>query len=220
MTTAPRVLIVFSSLFGANAELAQLTEQAATRAEAEARIRGVPQLVLSDWQVPQAQAPSATAEDLDWADGLIFSSPAHTGLPSASIKAFIDEHHSASVEGRYLNKTFTSMSTSGYAHAGQERVVNDLNAAAAAWGCIIVPTSTANARINQLDGNPYGLSFVLTDGKLPDTESTRVLLQTHLERFVMITRSLSGLPRGEPGRFSASTADPSVPRARATDVFG
>ena len=217
MTTAPRILIVFSSLFGANAELARLTEQAVTEAGAQVRTRGVPQLVLADRQVPQAQAPSATAADLDWADGLILSSPSHTGLPSAAIKAFIDEHHEAAVEGKYLNKTFTSMSTSGYAHAGQERVVNDLNAAAAAWGCIIVPPSTANTRINRLDGNPYGLSFVLSDGKLPDTAAAETLLRTHLERFVTVTQRLSGLARGE---HRASAAGPSAPRARATDVFG
>lgn len=217
MTTVPRILIVFSSLFGANAELARLIEQTVTRAGAQGRTRGVPQLVLADRQVPQAQAPSATSEDLDWADGLIFSSPSHTGMPSAAIKAFIDEHHEAAVKGKYVNKTFTAMSTSGYAHAGQERVVNDLNAAAAAWGCIIVPPSTANARINQLDGNPYGLSFVLTDGKLPDTETIRTLLQTHLERFVMITQSVSGMPHAA---HHASATAPSASRANATDVFG
>ncbi|WP_276781916.1 flavodoxin family protein [Actinomyces gerencseriae] len=217
MTTAPRILIVFSSLFGANAELARLVEQTVTRAGAQGRTRGVPQLVLADRQVPQAQAPSATSEDLDWADGLIFSSPSHTGLPSAAIKAFIDEHHEAAVKGKYVNKTFTAMSTSGYAHAGQEGVVNDLNAAAAAWGCIIVPPSTANAQINQLDGNPYGLSFILTNGKLPDTETIRTLLQTHLERFVMITQSVSGMPHAA---HHASATAPSASRARATDVFG
>lgn len=62
MTTAPRILIVFSSLFGANAELARLVEQTVTRAGAQGRTRGVPQLVLADRQVPQAQAPSATSQ--------------------------------------------------------------------------------------------------------------------------------------------------------------
>ena len=130
MTTAPRILIVFSSLFGANAELARLVEQTVTRAGAQGRTRGVPQLVLADRQVPQAQAPSATSEDLDWADGL---------------------------------------------------------------------------------------SFILTDGKLPDTETIRTLLQTHLERFVMITQSVSGMPHAA---HHASATAPSASRARATDVFG
>ena len=50
----------------------------------EARLRGVKQLVLEEHMAASAKsAGEATKDDLAWADGLIFTSPAHTGLLSA-----------------------------------------------------------------------------------------------------------------------------------------
>lgn len=201
-----RVLFVYSSLFGANAELAGLVETALRAAGAEVRLRRVREVALpDDVQPAAATAPFASADDLAWADGFVVSSPAHTGLLSASIKAFVDEHHDAAVAGAYLNTTFTAMATSGFAHAGQERVVDDLNAIGAAWGCILVPPSTANPTINTLDGNPYGLSFVLEHGRIRDTEVAAEVLGEHLRRFVAVTEAVAAL-RPRPAHHRPATA--------------
>ncbi len=208
------VLVVFSSLFGANAELAALVEPVLNDLGSEARLCGVKQLVLEEHMAASAKsAGEATKDDLAWADGLIFTSPAHTGLLSASIKAFIDENHDDASKGAYLSKTFTAMATSDLAHAGQERVVDDLNAVGAAWGCVLVPPSTANATINKLDGKPYGLSFVLKKGAIADVDTTREVLHAHLERFVAITDALAALKQGQGG------PAPKRQPARATDVL-
>lgn len=189
-----RILIVFSSLFGANAQLAELADTTLTAAGVEVRVRRVAEVALPGDVQPSAEdAPLADGADLDWADGYVFSSPSHTGLPSASIKAFIDEHHDAAVAGRFLDKTFTAMATSGFAHAGQERVVDDLNAVAAAWGCVIVPPSTANPIINKINGNPYGLSFVLEHGKLADRKVAEEAIGAHLARFAAVTAAIATL---------------------------
>lgn len=215
-----RILFVYSSLFGANAELAGLVESALGAAGAEARIRHVREVALpEDVQPAAAAGQEVTSEDLSWADGIILSSPAHTGLLSASIKAFIDENHNAAVAGEYLNKTFTAMATSGFAHAGQERVVDDLNAAGAAWGCILVPPSTANATINQLNGNPYGLSFVLDHGKLPDADVAAQVLAEHLGRFVTVTEATASV-RGTPDSPESAVAAPAHTPPTAAQVFG
>lgn len=183
-----RILIVYSSLFGANAALAALAASALADAGAEVRVRRVREVALAQDVQPQAEADElVSGADLDWADGFVFGSPSHTGLLSASMKAFIDEHHDAAVAGRHLDKTFTAMATSGFAHAGQERVVDDLNAVGAAWGCILVPPSTADATLNALDGNPYGLSFVLSHGALAAGDTAVQVLSRHLARFVRIT---------------------------------
>ncbi|MFB8387591.1 flavodoxin family protein [Microbacterium sp. NPDC055910] len=192
-----RILVVYSSLFGANAELAGLTDSALGALGAEVRVRHVREVALSrDVQPAAAEGDIASADDLAWADGFVVSSQAHTGLLSASIKAFIDENHDAAVAGAFVNKTFTAMATSNFAHAGQERVVDDLNAVGAAWGCILVPPSTANDTINKLDGNPYGLSFVLAHGKIPDVDTAKEVLAEHLGRFVAVTDAVAPLRAG------------------------
>lgn len=211
------ILIVFSSLFGANATLAEMTEKSLAAAGATVRARRVPEVVLPDEVSAEAGADAlATADDLAWADGFVFTSQSHTGLLSASIKAFIDRNHDAAVAGDYLNKTFTAMATSAFAHAGQERVVDDLNAVGAAWGCILVPPSTASATMNKLDGNPYGLSFVLAHGKIPDPAVAVEVLDEHLTRFVAVTDAVAPLLGGTA---APSPKQPGHQPPRASDVF-
>lgn len=185
-----RVLVAISSQFGANLVLAQWLEAVLVDLGAQVRLRRVE---TEETRPALAAIECASAEDLEWADGFVFSSPSHTGLLSATMKAFIDRNHDAAVKGRYLNKTFTGMATSGFEHAGQERVVDNLNAVAAAWGCLVVTPSTANAELNELNGNPFGLSFVLHHGKLPDAATTQHVLAIHFARFVAVTQAVAVL---------------------------
>ncbi|WP_424465857.1 flavodoxin family protein [Pseudoclavibacter helvolus] len=209
-----RILVLFSSLFGANAQLAGLASEALSAAGAEVRMRRVAEVALpGDVQTAAEGAAVADTADLEWADGFVFSSPAHTGLLSASMKAFIDQHHDAAVAGRFLDTTFTAMATSGFAHAGQERVVDDLNAAAAAWGCVIVPPSTANPVINKLNGNPYGLSFVLEHGKLADAALAEEAISAHLARFAAVTAAIAA------GRAPSPASSIRKPPPTAAEVF-
>lgn len=212
-----RVLVVFASLFGANAQLSTLVEAALKSAGAEVRVRRVQSVALVEAEQPAAEtAPVVTGDDLAWADGFVFTSPSHTGLLSASMKAFIDEHHTAAVDGKFLNTTFTAMATSGFAHAGQERVVDDLNAVAAAWGCLLVPPSTANPEINTQNGNPYGLSFVLEHGKIADLERAAEVIEAHLDRFVEVTDATAELRSN-----SDTPTSGGIPRRDTiVDVFG
>lgn len=181
------ILIVISSQFGANLALAKLVETKLSSLGAKVRIRRVE----IETSLPAlAEIPYAISEDLKWADGFVFSSPSHTGLLTAAMKSFIDLHHDLAVNGAFLNKTFTAMATSGFAHAGQERVVDNLNAIAAAWGCLIITPSTANSTLNQLNGNPFGLSFVLDHGKIPEIENTNKAIDIHFTRYFSITKSL------------------------------
>jgi NAD(P)H dehydrogenase (quinone) len=211
-----KILVVFSSIFGANAELAGAVESVLQRLGAQVRTRSVREVLLNEGRkTAEWNGARVTADDLAWADGFVVSSPSHTGLPSASIKAFIDEHHAKAIAGAYANKTFTAMATSEFAHAGQERVVEFLNAAAAVWGCVLVPPSTAYSEINKVNGNPYGLSFVLTNGRVADAKATESVLRAHLARFVTITDALAAIRMGRQPAHRAETGTPQ----RAADVF-
>lgn len=195
-----KVLVVYSSLFGANVDLAKKSAAKLQRHGAEVRVRGVKQVVLADQQIPAARLyPDAEAADLEWADGFVFTSPAHTGLLSAAMKAFVDNNHEVAVSGQFLNKTFTAMCTAAFAHAGQERVVDELNAIGSTWGCVIVAPSTANAELNSGDGNPWGLSFGLSHGDLEESAAVEHCLDLHLGRFVAVTRCLLPLIHAEEG---------------------
>lgn len=232
-----RILVVFSSLFGANAELAGLIRPVLARLGAEHRLRGVAQHVLPAQMVSQAKsAVAATGSDLEWADGFIFTSQIHTGMISASMKALIDEHHDAAETGAFLDKTFTAMATGAYDHAGHEHVVDQLNTAAAVWGCVLVPPSGADAAINHQNGNPWGLSFGLRHGRIADRESASAVLQAHLRRFAAVTevmaaardsglspgrhprRRVSSQPPAQPNRKGGSMHTPNNP-LRATQIF-
>lgn len=225
-----RILVVSSSLFGANADLAALIRPVLAGLGAEYRLRGVKQLVLAGQMAPGARAIMARGDDLAWADGFIFSSPAHTGLLSAAMKAFIDEHHDAAETGAFIDKTFTAMATGAYLHAGQEHVVAELNAVAAIWGCVLVPPSGADAVINHLNGNPWGLSFTLHHGRVDNRAAAEKAVRSHLTRFVAVTDALAATRREHPpGREPATSGGKNrkerkaVPSAthplRATDVF-
>lgn len=209
----PKILVVYSGLFGANADLANRIEATLTPMDTQVRVRGVKQIVLADHQKESAaKHPIATAKDLLWADGFIFTSPAHTGSLSAAMKAFVDDNHDDAVAGKYLNKTFTAMSTSGFTHGGQERVVNELNAIAGVWGCLVVTPSTANATLNGSDGDPWGLSFQIDEASVPNNAHVTQVLEIHLRRFVQVTECL--LPQI---RRDASNL---LPRNMIADVLG
>lgn len=187
-----QILVLFSSIYGANAALAEAAGGALESAGADVRVRGVPQLVLGKYEVDAAKAhPKATADDLAWAEGFVFTSPAHTGAMAASLKAFVDDNHDAAIAGQFLNTTFTAMATAELPHSGQEVVVNQLNGLGAAWGCVLVPPSTANSELNALDGNAFGISFTLDNGKLP--EGIQGALNDHLQRFVQVTEALASV---------------------------
>jgi multimeric flavodoxin WrbA len=98
-----RILIVYSSLFGANTTLAGLAASALGATGAEVRVRRVREVALLDAVQPAVDgAKVASGDDLAWADGFVLSSQSHTGLVSASIKAFIDEHQDAAVAREVL----------------------------------------------------------------------------------------------------------------------
>ena len=215
----PKVLVVFSSIFGANAALAAQVKKVLEEEGAEVRVRGVPQLVLGQYEAEAAKEyPKATQADLEWADGYVMTSPVHTASLSASLKAFVDEVHDGAVSGKYEDRAFTSMVTADLTHSGQEVVAKQLNNIGEAWGCLVVAPSTASPTLNAEDGNAFGLSFTLEKGKLPP--GIAPVLTEHLSRFVRLTEALAsarrprhaGGPEESDQEIVAETADPSAPR--------
>jgi NAD(P)H dehydrogenase (quinone) len=95
-----RVAIIYYSSTGHVHRLAQAVAEGAARAGADARLRRVAELAPAAaidanpaWAA-HARAtrgiPEATHDDLRWADGFAFGTPARFGTPAAQLKQFID----------------------------------------------------------------------------------------------------------------------------------
>lgn len=197
-----KVLIVYNSLFGANIEVAKLAKQSLERNGAEVVLRRTDIVTgmetkpnfLSYASKELLEIPIATNEDMESADAYVFSSPTHSSMMSASMKYFIDAHHDRAAAGKYMNKPFTAMTTTGFQHAGDEEVIEQFYAVAQHWGCLIVSVSITNAFVNKQGGNPYGLSFVVDDqGKLQGVAEIKKMMDIHFSRFVEISNRLVGL---------------------------
>lgn len=196
-----KVLIVFNSLFGANLETARLAKESLEKNGVEVMIRRTDIVTgmetkpnfLSYSSAEMLQVPIATTKEMEEADAYVFSSPTHSSMMSASMKYFIDTHHEAAASGKYMNKPFTAMTTTGFQHAGDEEVIEQFYAVAQHWGCLIVSVSITNAYLNKKVGNPYGLSFVVDEhGKLQGIEDIKKMMDIHFSRFAEITKRLTG----------------------------
>lgn len=217
MPSNTRILVIFSSIFGANAALAKRAEGILHSLGADVRVRGIPQVVLAQYESELAKtAPKASRDDLEWADGFVFLSPVHSGTYAASVKAFVDNHHDDALSGAFLNKTFTAMVTAELEHSGQEAAAIGLNEIAAIWGCLAVTPSTAQNDLNLLDGNAFGLSFTLRKGKLP--EGIDEVLHAHLSRFCDVTQKLVRSAKEAPAPANNDTGPQRLPQTFVENV--
>ena len=85
---------------------------------------------------------TAAVDELPGVDGLILGSPVYYGLPSAKIKAFIDE--SVKYHGKLDGKVGGAFTSSGGTHTGAETTVIALLEALLVHGMAVQGTSSAN----------------------------------------------------------------------------
>lgn len=114
---------------------------------------------------------TASLEDLEWADAVVFGSPTRYGLPAAQPKAFLDSTGPLWAEGRLADKVYSSFTSSGTAHGGQESTILAINNVIYHFGGIIVPTGYTDPLIFAATGNPYGTSFTSNNGAQRPSEA-------------------------------------------------
>lgn len=113
-----------------------------------------------------ADIPEATSADLEWADGIIFSSPSRFGVMASQLKQFIDLQGGLWAQGKLANKAVTAMATAGNPHGGQEEVIQSIYTVMQHWSTILVPTGYINQSTFGAGGNPYGSSATISqDGE-------------------------------------------------------
>jgi NAD(P)H dehydrogenase (quinone) len=166
---AVKVLVAYYSATGDVHAIARAIAAGAEEAGAEVRLRPVeelaPEMLISQNQAwgrhrsEIADEPTATLEDLEWADGIAFGTPTRFGNVAAQLKMYLDEAGELWQEGKLVNKVVTAFTSSQTAHGGQESTILALNNTFYHWGSIVLPLGYTAVEVFNGGGNPYGTSY-------------------------------------------------------------
>ena len=167
---AARIAVIYYSATGNVHGLAQAVAEGAEETGAAVRLRHVEELA-SELVISQnqhwgrhrsrvADAPVATLDDLEWADGVAFGTPTRFGNVAAQLKQFVDQAGRLWQEGKLADKVATSFTSSYTPHGGQESTILALNNTLYPWGMLILPLGYTVHEVFAAGGNPYGSSFV------------------------------------------------------------
>jgi NAD(P)H dehydrogenase (quinone) len=129
-----------------------------------------------------------TADDADWADGIVFGTPTRFGNASAELKAYIDSLGGLWFQGKLNGKTGSAFVSTQSAHGGNETTILSLYMPMAHLGLIIVPTGYADHSVFKA-GTPYGASAVSGANALP-TEEEREVARFQGRRVAAITKAI------------------------------
>jgi NAD(P)H dehydrogenase (quinone) len=165
-----RIAVIYYSATGNVHGLARAVAEGAEEIGADVRLRHVEELA-SELQISQSQywgrhrsevadAPVASLDDLEWADGVAFGTPTRFGNVAAQLKQFMDQAGRLWQEGALADKVATSFTSSQTTHGGQESTILALNNTLYHWGMLILPVGYTVHEVFAAGGNPYGTSFV------------------------------------------------------------
>ena len=166
-----KLAIIYYSSTGTNYTLAREAETAAKDLGVE-NIRfkrveeTVPEEVIKeneDWHNHYQETKdieTATVDDLDWADAIIFSYPTRYGDAPSQFKSLVDSTGALWQNGKLVNKVVTGMTSAANPHGGQEGTLLSLYKTMMHWGAIVAAPGYADPVIFETGGNPYGFSTI------------------------------------------------------------
>ncbi|SDY88932.1 NAD(P)H dehydrogenase (quinone) [Micromonospora pattaloongensis] len=165
-----KLSVIYYSATGTVHAMAQRLAAAGTdKAGAEVRLRQVPELAPDEAIASNAawsqhydstkNEPKATADDVVWADAVLFGSPTRYGNIASQLKQFIDTLGPQWAQGLLANKVYAGFTASQTAHGGQESTLLALYNTIHHFGGIIVAPGYTDP-LKFADGNPYGVSHV------------------------------------------------------------
>ena len=163
-----KLAIIYYSSTGINYQLARWAEEGAKEAGADVRVLKVQELAPDAaidsnpaWRKHVDETkyiPTATSDDLEWADAMIFSSPTRYGNVASQMKQFMDMQGGLWAQGKLANKVVSAMSSAGNPHGGQEATIHAIYTTMMHWGAIIVSPGYTDDSVFVAGGNPYGTS--------------------------------------------------------------
>lgn len=164
-----KLAIIYYSSTGTLQGMAERLKTAAEAAGAEVRLRHVEELApdaaidsqpawRTHWDAVKDE-PRAVADDILWADAVLFGTPTRFGNVSSQLKQFIDSLGGPWSQGQLADKVYAGFTASQTAHGGQEATLLSLYTTIFHWGGIVVAPGYTDG-LKFVDGNPYGVSHV------------------------------------------------------------
>ncbi|WP_373056202.1 NAD(P)H-dependent oxidoreductase [Zunongwangia sp. H14] len=164
-----KLAVIYYSSTGTNHQMAKWAEEAGKQMGAkEVRFRRIketaPQEAINaneDWKKHHEatkEVTTASLDDLEWADAIIFSAPTrYGGLPS-QVQAFFDTTGGLWFQGKLANKVVSGMTSAQNPHGGQETTLTALYKTMFHWGAIPAAPGYTDEVMFGAGGNPYGVS--------------------------------------------------------------
>jgi len=191
-----KLAIIYYSSTGTLHAMASRLAQAGEKAGAEVRLRQVAELAPPEAIASNAawsqhfdntkNEPKAAADDLVWADAVLFGTPTRYGNVASQLKQFMDTLGPQWQAGQLANKAYAGFTASMTAHGGQESTLLALYNSIYHWGGIIAAPGYTDP-LKFADGNPYGVSHVTGGGNdAPLTETEFAALDHLAQRVVLI----------------------------------
>lgn len=167
--TDVKLAVLYYSSTGTLHGMAERVAAAGEKAGAEVRLRQVAELAPQEAIASNAawsdhfdrtkDEPKATADDIVWADAVLFGTPTRYGNVAAQLKQYMDTLGPQWQQGLLADKVYAGFTASMTAHGGQESTLLAMYTTFHHWGGIIVaPGYTDPTKF--ADGNPYGASHV------------------------------------------------------------
>lgn len=192
--------IIYYSSTGTVDTMARRAAEAGERQGAQVRLRQVEELapekaIASNerWQQHYDRVkdePTATPDDILWADAVLFGSPTRYGNVASQLKQFLDTLGPQWAQGLLADKAYSGFTSTMTAHGGQETTLLALYNSVYHFGGIIVPPGyTDQLKFN--DGNPYGVSHVTGGGNDEPLGDKELVALDHLvSRVLTVARAL------------------------------
>ncbi|GAA4616872.1 NAD(P)H:quinone oxidoreductase [Saccharopolyspora hordei] len=195
-----KVSIIYYSSTGTVAEIASTLAAEAEAAGAEVRLRRVAELAPESaidsnpaWRAnadATRSIPEATADDVLWADAVLFGSPTRFGNIASQLKQFLDTLGGEWAQGLLADKVYSGFTSTSTAHGGQESTLLALyNTFHHFGGIVVAPGYTDGAKF--ADGNPYGTSHVDAQGANKVDDTTRAAAAVQARRVVTVAQALT-----------------------------
>jgi NAD(P)H dehydrogenase (quinone) len=164
-----KLAVIYYSATGTVHAMAERVTQAAEKAGAEVRLRQVAELAPAEAIASNAawsqhfdrtkDEPKATADDIVWADAVLFGSPTRYGNVTSQLKQFLDTLGPQWSQGLLADKAYAGFTSSMTTHGGQETTLLALYNSIYHFGGIIVPPGYTDP-VKFAEGNPYGVSHI------------------------------------------------------------
>ena len=169
-----KLAVVYYSSTGTIHGMAERIAQAGEKAGAEVRLRQVPELAPPEAIASNAawsqhfdrtkDEPKATADDVVWADAVLFGTPTRYGNMAAQMRNFLDQTGSLWLSGALVGKVGSVFTSTATQHGGQESTLLTFHPTLLHLGMIVVGlpyTAQEQMGLDEIQGgSPYGASTI------------------------------------------------------------